>query len=159
MVVARLVVAVCINLLLSPNTVGDDYTVTARELEFQPSDDPIVCINAIMLEQDLLLERTESFFLLLESSDESVVIHPDFSRLTVEIEDINSKLMGQSLSHLIYLSIQIAAVQIGFQDVTYVGMESLGMITVCAVINNGIILDRPVSVELRTVLDGSADGK
>ena len=33
------------------------------------------------------------------------------------------------------------------------------MVTVCAVINNGIVLDRSISVEMGTVLSGSADGK
>ena len=55
--------------------------------------------------------------------------------------------------------IKISAVQVGFQSAIYVGMESFGVVTVCAVINNGIVLDRSISVELSTVLSGSADGK
>ena len=46
----------------------------------------------------------------------------------------------------------------GFQAEIYVGMESLGVVSVCVAINNGIVLDRPVSVELSTVLSGSVDG-
>ena len=46
-------------------------------------------------------------------------------------------------------------VQVGFQSSSFVGMESLGRVTVCTVINADI--DRPVEVELNAV-PGSASG-
>ena len=80
----------------SPYTVSNDYSITTGELEFQASNDPMVCVDAATIEQDSVLESTEIFFLLLGTSDESVTIHPNLSQITVEINDINSKLMERS---------------------------------------------------------------
>ena len=66
--------------------------ITTSELVFQPSTDPVVCVMGVVLVGDSVLENTEMFSLLLESSDESVVIDTLFSQITVEIYDINSKL-------------------------------------------------------------------
>ena len=50
-----------------------------------------------------------------------------------------------------------AAIQIGFQSADYVGMESLGNLTVCTIISTNVFLDREVLLEMRTI-NGSADG-
>lgn len=45
--------------------------------------------------------------------------------------------------------------QVGFQSLTYVGMESVGEVRVCAVLSAAIV--RSVAVEL-TAIAGSANG-
>lgn len=53
----------------------------------------MVCSSGVLLVPDTLLEATEAFFLLLESSDPSVILNPTLSELTVLIRDNNSKLI------------------------------------------------------------------
>ena len=48
-----------------------------------------------------------------------------------------------------------ADVQVGFQSSSYVGMESIGRVTVCVFIN--VDIDRSVEAEL-TAITGSASG-
>ena len=61
------------------------------------------------------------------------------------------------MGHYTYILTTLSAVdvQVGFQSPSYVGMESVGRVTVCAVINADI--DRSVQLELIAVA-GSANG-
>lgn len=68
-----------------------DYLVTSGELVFEASAEPIVCTSGIMILQDEVLEHDETFYLLLESSDQGVNLDPVSSQLTIEIRDANSK--------------------------------------------------------------------
>lgn len=133
---------------------GQDYSLTSVKLEFQPSTNPMACISDVMILQDARLEGLETFVLLLESSDLSVNIN---SQLNISIEDNNSKLTIRALESYSNIAVSATAVHAGFQSTTYVGMESLGNLTVCASINSDVLLDREVSVKLITV-SGSADG-
>ena len=58
---------------------------------FEASAEPIVCTSGIMILQDKVLEHDETFYLLLESSDQGVNLDPVSSQLEIEIRDANSK--------------------------------------------------------------------
>ena len=53
----------------------------------------MACTSDIVISQDNNLEHKEMFLLLLESSDQSVMLDSTASQLTIEIRDTNSEKM------------------------------------------------------------------
>ena len=71
----------------SPYTAPNDYTTLNEVVTLQPAANSQTDCRAVMINNDLVLESIETFFLTLVTSDPRVILTQDNSRSSVIITD------------------------------------------------------------------------
>ena len=110
----------------------DFTTVSNRVVSFQPSSASEPQCSEIPIEDDNILESTESFQVILDSSDRAAEINS--STATINILDNDRKIkifLCGIIPSLIMYTIPCLGVTVGFSEVVYAVSESAGDTDIC----------------------------